>query len=306
MSRRSWEFARPLRWAACLVMSAGCNIVFGTFEVEEGDAASGGGALEPCASPSTCETAPAGWEGPVALSGSEAECDGWQQALRVYEDDVDAEPLSCTGCSCGTASAPSCTVVLESHATTDCSAAHVDTTVPPNVCSAIDMNGAIAARATLVTVPGQCQPQSGMLDPPEVTLPPPKFVCISTGAGSCESGICVPPAARRCVMAAGELDCPQGYPSRHRLYESVNDGRSCGCTCGAPQGATCGGEIVTNSSQSCDGIVFDLAFGACEWLPETFGALYTPNPSAGSCEPSGGTPTGSIELLGVRTVCCDA
>jgi hypothetical protein len=110
--------------------------------------------------------------------------------------------------------------------------------------------------------------------------------------------------------------CPQGYPERFVFYGGTEGEASCAeCTCAARPGAGCRVAVSTYTDAGCavlfaqaniwstelekcdDGLPpADLSSMSASWL--------TNDP--GSCEPSGGEPTGEVKPADPATFCCIA
>jgi hypothetical protein len=136
--------------------------------------------------------------------------------------------------------------------------------------------------------------------------------CSDTGA------LCVPmaqspPGFSQCTYQSGEHECPSGYPDRHIFYDEVSDSRHCStCSCGVPEGGGCKAYLEAYQDTMC--AVFAAGFTIQLWelchdTGEGFGLgskrLVTPPVyEPGACEPSGGELSGSLELEGPTTFCC--
>jgi hypothetical protein len=117
-----------------------------------------------------------------------------------------------------------------------------------------------------------------------------------------------------CVFLEKDVSCPDNYPVKHLVYPDFDDQRSCSaCECGAPVGSGCTAslnvfkdgacsmplltEALSSSSTTC----VDLVPAGVPLGSKTLTALaYQP----GSCAPSGGEPSGSVEPTGAATFCC--
>jgi hypothetical protein len=114
------------------------------------------------------------------------------------------------------------------------------------------------------------------------------------------------------------VGCEDGWPTPytepHVFYQGVADGRGCAaCTCGAPGGGGCAAEIWIYGDDACATVAsYAVTVGsdtaACvDTLPgAALGskAASAPTYTAGACQPAGGTPVGSVDLLGPTTFCC--
>jgi hypothetical protein len=109
-----------------------------------------------------------------------------------------------------------------------------------------------------------------------------------------------------------EVPCPPRYPDRKIFFKGYDDTRDCSpCSCGPPVGSKCTSQISVYSNSTCSGIpVLDVTHGdeGCYNMMDgvALGSkkasppVYTP----GTCEPSGGEPTGSAVETSPILVCC--
>lgn len=158
--------------------------------------------------------------------------------------------------------------------------------------------------------------------------------CGGTAKGECSDNgdVCVPalPAVdvddddpgfwTYCVSKHGAYDdytmaCPPEYPNMYHFSLDYDDSRGCApCKCGAPEGSTCSSLISVYADNQCSmteqlgSITVSSAAPMCLNLPPgaPLGSkaasppLYKP----GTCEPSGGDPTGTVTPFGPMTFCC--
>jgi hypothetical protein len=125
----------------------------------------------------------------------------------------------------------------------------------------------------------------------------------------------VPPDFSMCIYHEADVSCPDAYPDKHLVYAGFDDQRACSpCACSAPVGSSCtaalsvfkdgacsasllGSVPISSSKSSC----FDLAPAGLPLGSKTVGALaYGP----GTCMPSGGEASGTVEASGPSTFCC--
>ena len=126
-----------------------------------------------------------------------------------------------------------------------------------------------------------------------------------------------PPASgfSRCVYQQGEHECPSDYPDRRVFYDGISDSRRCSeCSCGVPEDGECTGHVKLYRDPTCaqwvswHWVTSEVSFVSCIDIP-TGDALLgktatTPVYEPGTCEPNGGEPIGSVELLRPSTFCC--
>ena len=154
------------------------------------------------------------------------------------------------------------------------------------------MTWGVFARACAGTAPGRC------LDP----------------SLSCASSVDAPPGFAQCIYRAGDHDCPSIYPTKRVFYDDAKDTRVCAaCSCGPPIQGYCStilrifedpvcsdamyGSLINSIAPYCSQIYGEHALEGKRVITDL---TYEP----GWCEPSGGEPVGSVELLGPTTFCC--
>ncbi|MEJ7730688.1 MAG: hypothetical protein WKG00_15905, partial [Polyangiaceae bacterium] len=179
-------------------------------------------------------------------------------------------------------------------------------------------SAALTGPSTLLD-PGSCATSGGALvttDPWQTRV----AVCELAGpfGGGCADGVCAPVGSGNydgpaCIGRPGEEPCPAGWPTQTIVYGDFIDDRQCGtCACGAASGSTCsGGSYTIFDLDGCAGpntVVVDST--TCvdisdQWEMFSGSAEGTPAVAAGgSCQSSGGAPTGQVTGLGPRTLCC--
>ncbi|MEP7123317.1 MAG: hypothetical protein ABJE95_20495 [Byssovorax sp.] len=149
------------------------------------------------------------------------------------------------------------------------------------------------------------------------------LTCQGIAYGRCEDSgsSCVPApdvGFRLCIERSGmpaeqESDaCPDGFPERHRIYESFTDQRSCTpCACDSPTGSECAALVSTYTDASCTTPIGSLAVShepgcfddvtgmgvasmAATWISNT----------PGKCKPTGGDIVGEIVSVPSSLFCC--
>jgi hypothetical protein len=135
--------------------------------------------------------------------------------------------------------------------------------------------------------------------------------------------VCVPTAEpppegfSQCIFQKGDQECPlEDYPNKHVFYDDISDTRQCtDCSCGPPEGSVCSAMVSVFTKDSCSGsdlvvtgtansagsVCLDLTPGGTN-----LGSMVATSPQyqPGVCEPTGGELSGSLELLGPSTFCC--
>lgn len=137
----------------------------------------------------------------------------------------------------------------------------------------------------------------------------------------CPSDVVLPSGFALCIFHDGENDCPDNpgnvFTERRVFYQGVQDDRQCStCTCGAPTGSVCKGQvsIYDGGDLTCGPLAFaqipiSSANSACldiTPLGQSLGSksagsmAYLP----GSCPAFGGDASGSVTKTGPSTLCC--
>ena len=250
-------------------------------------------------------------------------------------------PLSCPACYCapstGSCALPETMLISASPVCpSDVGDAGVPFDPPSNWDGGCTTNDAIAAvkcdgGPCLATVGPMARIDAGcapafVVVPRIVTWFDAAFAC----GGGTNNGACADPGAV-CAAAPSTLPtgfsicvsrddddssflCPSGYPVRRVYYLGGEDDRGCAdCECGPPQGDFCSSSPVSfYADDTCSvlvGAVTATSSGpVCLSIPagsplgskQASAPTYTP----GTCQPSGGEPTGSVEPNHPVTYCC--
>lgn len=172
---------------------------------------------------------------------------------------------------------------------------------------------------------------------PSITIPPgpppgpsdsPTWSTSVLECGASHGGVCgspgeicapdLPPPPQGfqvCIAAGGDHECFDQYPNRFVTYRDFKDERACTpCTCGAPTGSVCTGAIsiygdnacgaqppvlvlsVWSNGEKCGDTLSGAGLASKMASPLTY--------TAGMCDPGGGEPTGSLQLIDPKTYCC--
>ncbi len=124
----------------------------------------------------------------------------------------------------------------------------------------------------------------------------------------------VPPDFSMCIYHEGDASCPDAYPDKHLVYAGFDDQRACSaCACSAPVGSSCTAALSVFKDGACSALLLsvpisssspscvDLAPAGLPLGSKTVTALaYAP----GTCTPSGGEASGTVEASGPSTFCC--
>jgi hypothetical protein len=259
---------------------------------------------------------------------------------QLYYSTPDQAPVSCPTCSCapstGACALPETIAIGASPSCPGEADAGVPFNPPSDWDGGCTANGAIAAvdcdggpcLATVgptAPIGASCAPTQAVV-PKIVTWANAAFACGGgTNTGACEDpgAVCMaapstlPTGFSVCVSTDGDdstVQCPTGYPSRIVYYLGGEDNRGCAdCECGLPQGDSCSSSLVsfyaddacftqvgavtaTSSGPMCVGIPDGSPLGS----KQASAPVYSP----GTCQPSGGEPTGSVEPKHPVTFCC--
>ena len=108
-------------------------------------------------------------------------------------------------------------------------------------------------------------------------------------------------------------ECPDEYPRRVVVSDSVKDERACSpCACGAPEGAECAALVTLSGDAACASPIAAVTVApgqpACVDVPSGV-ALGSKEASfsvdeTGKCAPTGGEPVGELAPAGPVTFCC--
>jgi hypothetical protein len=181
-------------------------------------------------------------------------------------------------------------------------------------------NQAVYADAATITG-GSCNPSIEVPNVPAFSWTNAGRACqpATEGKGCASSFACLPnapaPFGSVCIQHTGDVPCPagSGYTLKKVFYDiDPQDDRSCSdCQCSGVNGASCStttniySDLLTNT---CNTLVASVPPGGCTALsgnPAVYGRKsVSTSITAGSCAPSGGTPTGVAFGLNPVTFCC--
>lgn len=314
---RRWRI--PFATLAVAVGSA-CARVSGLADLEIGDDPTASGVDEDastdadappavCTAPSRCLGPPPGWEGPFVVANGAACPASFDRAWeRLGPGDAAAPPAQC-GCSCG-AITGSCNVTLLGYGDDFCGTAPLSYPMTPGQCRPLQQTNRSAFRAT-ATANATCPPIPSTtverLDAGVATVG-----CSPVAPPRCDQGVCLPasppPATRVCVrpILGGEPPCPPSFPDKIALAAGLEDTRGCSpcaCTAVAP---TCTYSINVYGALNCGGGARGPVTAAvCVDENGIDSARLGPVTVAGSCSPSGGSPTGGVTTTVEGALCCE-
>jgi hypothetical protein len=311
-----------------LLFAAGCGRV--EPKLQDAD-------IEPDASPDAAPSlgcpvgclppAPEGWSGPSAVydgpsANKPAECVGAYSDKQIETHvGMTAGPATC---SCGTAtvSGRGCNATIGTYPQNGCAGLGLsEGTVSTSACKSTT-NGTMATyRVENVTlVAGTCNYPNATR-----TLPDPTFDKVEVACGLAQASACVgradcvatptptQPYERVCIHQAGDVPCPnEDYGQRFVAYKSIDDTRSCSaCPTTTPTGGACGTSWGNRASTTqCTNFPppSDKTAGTCYSYPGigTVVDIGAMAPSAGTCTPTGGQPSGAASSADPVTYCCNS
>ena len=251
-------------------------------------------------------------------------------------DGLSAAPLDCPTCQC-VPSATACAVPTDWHASAAkcadaASAEQTPFPAPPGwagactpenavpgglMCGGVACVQSVTVKAAEIGAPPCAAKTIGAAGSPPVTWATRARECLPDDPAACPESppACRPPAGfALCIHRGGDVDCETPYPEKHLLYRSHHDARACSpCDCGPPAGNACIVFVTAYTNQSCGAVAgainvhsaegegcFDVpaGFPLSAKTAEVIAAL------PGSCEASGGEPTGTVTPAYPVTVCC--
>jgi hypothetical protein len=284
-----------------------------------------------------CETgclppAPAGWTGPVALydgaeSGKPADCtDAGAYTANKVETYFNLTAPAAT-CDCGTPkiTGRKCTAGASSYTDPSCTMnglkiANLTTELAACGVTSGDMGSFYRVSAGTL-VPGTCTFPNATTTKPTKTYEKVQVACGQSQTTACATkpSECVTtpaptaPFTRMCIHKDGDELCPsKDYPSRIVSFKSVDDQRACVACTATPTGGACGTKWGNQSSASscADPLIAAPTDKTAATGCYSYGGsgviidIRPMAPSAGTCTPQGGTPTGQAKLIDPVTFCC--
>jgi hypothetical protein len=291
--------------------------------------ASGGGELPCIARGMICmEPAPEGFVGPFAWLERSVEvppmdCAApFDQPLFEAFSELSAPAATCE-CTCGPLGNAECgPASVARHSGVSCGGAVQDTLGLDPGCNQIAGVGWASSTSFFFDAPavdgGGCVPL------PSVEIEPAGFLtrhlaCAGTLAtDGCDAGrLCAPQpdepySASVCVLAEGDVACPEGsaYVDRTLLHRDIEDQRGCEqCACEVPTVPCEGTSLALSTALTCNsgltGVPPDDCVGDIPG-PILHGALFTEGtvPAGLECEPAVVVPTGEAAGIDPVTFCC--
>jgi len=286
--------------------------------------------LTDCADPA-CSSAgyacvppmPNGWSFVAFEPSSRPACPGGLMTKTLDVDPTDLTATAACACTCGVGSPPSCvTGNITTKAGPDNTCALGPVTYPANdgKCNTAMVAVQPFAQATPPgPTGGTCTAQTSQAVP--TTGASQGEACqgeAAFGAGCSAGQVCAltPSPFAACVRHGGQIACAggSGYTKPHAVG-TLQDNRGCSpCTCAGAPTATCGpGTWTFYTSGNCTGTGVALtANGQCDPTNVTNNTPFASNElsatlTSASCgQPTAGpSPTGSVQLTGEDTICCE-
>lgn len=286
----------------------------------------------------TCEPSPPpGWQGYFRAAGAAYDtttppptCPNGSPPVKLPSEPV---PASCSQCTCGAMQGATCGQAhLLCSNSTDCSGSATDLSSQLQSCSQAGSPSQMSCRmqAVQVTGVGTCTPSGGQLQATDMWARW-LYVCGAPGTvgGGCVPGkSCAAPGGGAysgtvCIRKSGEQNCPPGWTTKMTGYQDGTDARGCTpCACkpDAASVACSTGQYTFYDHGDCSACqAWQLLCQSRENVHSTacvdvsniasgtsWGAQRTadPAPAGGTCTPSGGAPTGSVQTTGAVTYCC--
>jgi hypothetical protein len=267
---READDRRPMRlWALATLMlplaSVSCQLFFGVEEPsgeatgtsEGGGSAQGtGGAAATSSStggaaPTECDLCaevPPDWQGPVLLATAAGAippaCPNVVAPELVYEGEP--PPHTCSACNCGDPIGECGQATLTCYAGNGCDTGTVLYEGSPDGCNIFLFEDASCkVGAAPAPTSGACGAVPGTVQGSGWGITH-ALCALAPHDDSCDGGQCfdtggAPQVEEVCIHAPGDVDCPGAWPSRTLAWASVQDGRTCQCTCTPVGGACVGG-----------------------------------------------------------------
>lgn len=259
-----------------------------------------------------CSTAPTEWTAASLSTGEGGSCPAGATAQTVFES---PSAGACT-CECGAPKVNPCTqgskltYKIGGQNTTSCGGGDLTVNVTGG-CDPLQASG--AAIGSLSCNSGLCQ----YVGAPALTATAPQACDVTQKpavSSASKSTLCTAAgASASCLVRAGDLACPTGFPQKHVVYAetAINDTRVCtGCACTTGT-ATCGAPTITlYSNATCTGtpVGSGAVNGTCVKIAESINAAshfkYTSAPSACSIATPPTVASGTFDPGPPISVCC--
>lgn len=283
------------------------------------DDSSGG---DPTSCSGVCaERASGAWQGPVYLatvaSSDPPQCPAGFDMIGKAFSSLSAPEATCE-CDCQ-GGLGSCAVDYQFFAGPFCTTPFDSGDLSDNQCDSYTalFSGSVYVRANLDASAGECVP-SHSTDVEPASWGEASALCAPTiEIAACGDDVCVsePPSdfdSALCIVAEGDVECPQGaYSQRRVMFEGINDDRACtDCECSVAAAPVCSGSVYGHGEGGCSAPSTALSFGGCEPFSVSAGQYSVSATMAPimptQCTSSGSQPIGQAAPTGALTVCCDS
>jgi hypothetical protein len=278
-----------------------------------------------CAAMRCSPAAPSGWQGPVVFreSEDEATCAGaFQHVAWRGGSDPQADPASCSQCTCDGGSSCASAIDFASSSEEQCGGKSCSTSIN-QACA--EISPACIADLTTAYVKTKlasgagCQASLQHADKSEPSWRTHALACSAgaLSAGGCgKDELCAPAAdggegfeARYCIYRDGEHACPNATFSDRRIYQrAFQDTRACSaCNC---DGDECQyrWRVFNADDTSCATPLLELSISdQFEQVNPKDGKLRVGAmiSGGGACKASGGESSGDVSAEDPVTLCCN-
>jgi hypothetical protein len=291
-------------------------------------------AAPPLGCPTGClPPAPADWKGPSAIydgaeSGKPTDCPATYPTKEIdtayYK--MTSSPATCD-CGAAQVSGRTCSASVVAYTSGDCSGlgAKQGTASSTSGLCLVTLDEAPTAGsyvtykvATPVLTAGACSFPNAKTTKPALTFEKVEVACGLPQATQCAGRAdCVAtpvpdqPFTRLCIHRDGDFACPsEDYKQRFVAHKKITDTRECSACTATPVGGACGTKWGTSANQSnCAGMVppTDKNVDQCYSYPGkgTHVNILSMGPTAPTCTPAGGVPTGEAKTEEPVTFCCN-
>jgi hypothetical protein len=278
-----------------------------------------------CAAMRCSPAAPSGWQGPVVFkeSDGDASCTGaFDREAWRGGNDPQAEPASCSACTCDGGSSCASAIDFVSSGEEQCGGTSCSTSIN-QACAEIspaclaDLTTAYVK--TKVASGAGCQPSEQHADKPAPQWRTHALACSpakASSGGCAKDEVCAPAADggggfedRYCVYRPGEHDCPESFSDRRVYHRAFADTRECSaCSCGGDE-CQYRWRVYNADDASCSTPLLELSnAGQCVQVNPKDGKLRVGAmiSGGGACKASGGESSGDVSADDPVTLCCSS
>lgn len=262
----------------------------------------------PACAPETCGLPAASGGSELVLFGDEAaECPaGFISSKVVAGATAGSDACGCGPCKANVdCSSGLISVSYDSDDTSGALCSAVNTTYPANETDCKDLNQPFSGTQNVKVTPplaiaGSCS--AGPVAKRSAVTTTSKRLC-EPSASACLADACTPAQGlEACLVSAGNVTCPPHAPNKTLIGDDFS--LTCAaCICSVTK-AECTGTAHTFPDPDCKGASLSLPGGECKSLAgaDVASVKWVPGAPALTCNTIALPP--SVELTGVRTVCC--